>query len=225
MIALVDSGSANLGSVYKALIRTGSSPVITDEPAKIRDARGVVFPGVGSFEHAARVLKAKKLDRVIVEVVASGKPFLGICLGFQLLMSYSEERSQGLDDIKGEEVGNDSDFPTGLAIIKGAVKKFPAGLPVPHVGWNRAFARKEHPLMDGLPEGCYFYFTHSFFVAPEESDVVLTETEYNGLFASAVALDNLMGVQFHPEKSGPAGLKLLNNFRKIVNGYSDWKLV
>lgn len=212
MIALMDSGTANLGSVYKALQETGSRPTITDDPATLNEAAGVVFPGVGSFEHAARILQAKGLDEVIVECIGSGKPFLGICLGFQLLFTYSEEALQGQHRLKT----GDSSLPLGLNIIKGAVKHFPPGLPVPHVGWNSALFRKDHPLMKGLPEEAFFYFTHSYYAAPDESDTVLAETEYSGLFVSAVARDNLMGVQFHPEKSGPVGLKLLKNFVDIV---------
>lgn len=206
MIAVVDSGSANLGSVYKALVKVGISAEISDDPSVIKEASGVVFPGVGSFGHAAQLLKMKGLDHVLADVIASGKPFLGICLGLQLLFSHSEE---------GKESGDI--LPAGINAVPGTARRFSPGLPVPHVGWNRAFARKAHPLLSGLPEGSYFYFTHSFYVEPDDADAVLTETEYSGLFVSSIARDNIMGVQFHPEKSGPAGLHLLSNFGRIVN--------
>ncbi len=209
MIAVVDSGSANLGSVYKALIKTGLDAEVTDKPSVIKSASGIVFPGVGAFEHAVRLLKIKGLDEVLIKVIESGKPFLGICLGLQLLMSFSEERSS--DDVS---------LPAGINAVPGKVIRFPSGLPVPHVGWNRAFARKPHPLMTGLPEGSYFYFTHSYYVKPDKNDVILTETYYNESFVSSIARGNIMGVQFHPEKSGPAGLQLLNNFGKIVSNPS-----
>jgi len=205
MIAVINSGSANLGSVLHALVKVGSEAVITDDPMVINSAAGIVFPGVGAFEHAARLLREKKLDTVLADVIAAGKPFLGICLGLQLLFGFSEERSS-----------KDLPFPKGINAVPGRVKRFAPGLTVPHVGWNRVFSRKEHPLLEGLNEGSYFYFNHSYYVEPEEREVVLTETEYGEVFVSSIARGNLMGVQFHPEKSGSSGLRLLKNFAIVA---------
>jgi len=203
---IVDSGSANLSSMAKALLKAGVKAQITANPASIARARAVLFPGVGAFGYAMELLKANGLAKALIEVIASGKPFLGICLGLQLLFADSEERRNQQDPL-----------PQGLNIIPGRVKRFPPAMAVPHVGWNRVFAQRPHPLFDELPDGTYFYFTHSFFVQPEESAVVLAQTDYGCPFTSAVASKNLMGVQFHPEKSGPDGLHLLRNFGKIIS--------
>ena len=205
-VALIDSGIANIGSVEKAMSRVGIPVIVTNVPATIKGAQGVVFPGVGAFSRAAEILHEKGLVVVIKEVVAKRVPFLGICLGLQLLFEYSEEKYE-----------HETLFPKGLSLVGGGVKKFPPGVQIPHVGWNRAVPVKEHPLWEGLPNAAYFYFTHSFFVSPDQDFTILAQTDYSGLqFSSAVAESNLMGVQFHPEKSGPVGLRLLHNFGKIV---------
>ncbi|MEW5785576.1 MAG: imidazole glycerol phosphate synthase subunit HisH [Bacillota bacterium] len=204
-VVIVDSGSANLGSISKALEKAAVTATISDNPAVITAADGIVFPGVGAFEHAMKLLREKELPPALLKVIAAGKPFLGICLGMQLLFSASEEcgRPQG-------------PLPGGLDAIPGQVKRFPAGLPVPHVGWNRVAPRYPHPLFSGLPDDSYFYFTHSFYVQPADPSHSLAQTEYGRLFTSAASRNNLLGVQFHPEKSGPAGLRLLSNFGKII---------
>ena len=178
--------------------------VITDRPHEIAAAKAVIFPGVGSFNHAAAVLRDKQLVKALLEVIADGKPFLGICLGMQLLFSQSEEAD------KIEEPAE------GLKVITGEVKRFPATLPVPHVGWNKVNPVSYHPLFEGLTDGAYFYFTHSYYVKPEDNRHTLALTDYGFSFTSAVISNNLFGVQFHPEKSGPAGLRLLSNFGKII---------
>lgn len=210
-VVLVDSSVANLGSVFKALKKVGVNTRVSGDSHVIREADGVVFPGVGSFAQAMLSLEEKRLNRVLVESVASGKPFLGICLGLQVLFASSEESSEQPCENNNEKKVD------GLNMVAGEVKHFPPGQPVPHVGWNRASLRQvSHPLFAGLPEAPYFYFTHSYYVHPLEPEVELAVTNYGIEFVSAIARDNLMGVQFHPEKSGPEGLHLLNNFGNIV---------
>ena len=204
VIVIIDSGSANLSSVYKAVKAAGLKATVSDDPVIIRTARALIFPGVGSFGHAAAQIKKKGLNDPICEAVAAGKPFLGICLGMQLLLAGSEE------------AGLAKESASGLNIIPGFSKRFPAGLPVPHVGWNLAWPVNSSPLFAGLEEGAYFYFTHSFYVEPEAAKHIAAKTEYGLEFASAIEAKNLFGVQFHPEKSGPAGLRLISNFGKII---------
>ncbi len=206
-VALVDSGIANLGSVYKALDKLGINTVITAEPGQIEEAAGVVFPGVGAYGQAMNTIINNRLDVIIHKVIQKGTPFLGICLGLQLLFSSSEERSS-----------REASFPGGLGIVPGKVVRFPAGLPVPHVGWNSVdIINKNHPLFANLKDSPYFYFTHSYYVCPDDETVALTKTTYGPtFFTSSIARKNVMGVQFHPEKSGPAGLRLLSNFGNIV---------
>lgn len=203
---VLDSGSANLNSIGKALEKTSVNVVVSDNPEVITAADGVVFPGVGAFEHAISRLHEKNLVETLLRCIAGGKPFLGICLGMQLLFSTGEEGAAG-----------DVPVPAnGLNVIPGRVKRFPAGLPVPHVGWNMVLPHRPHPLFEGLDSGAYFYFTHSYFVEPLEPADFLAATGYGLPFCSAIARNRLMGVQFHPEKSGPAGLRLLRNFGKII---------
>ncbi len=209
-IALIDSDVANLASVYKALRKVGVNIIVTSDPGEIEEARGIVFPGVGSFAYAMDSLRRMKLDVLLKNNISAGKPFLGICLGLQLLFTSSEEgHAPGTFSVKG------------LNVIPGEVKHFPPGLPAPHVGWNRAYlCQPGHPLFAGLPDGPYFYFTHSYYVEPRDAKVKLSVTPYGQQFVSAVAQKNLMGVQFHPEKSGAEGLRLLGNFGRIVFGPS-----
>lgn len=203
-LVIVDSGSANLRSIYKAAEMVSLKPVISDDPAVIGSAKAVIFPGVGFFDHAASAIKEKKLADVLLKVISEGKPFLGICLGMQLLFTESEESKQLSNPVKG------------LNAIPGKVKRFPDQLPVPHVGWNMVKPLQAHPLFSFLEDGAYFYFTHSYFVQPDAKAHTLSLTDYGFPFSSAVANHNLFGVQFHPEKSGPAGLRLLANFGKII---------
>ncbi len=203
-LVIVDSGSANLNSICKASEMASLKPVISDNPSVICAADAVIFPGVGSFDHAAAAIKEKHLAGALKEVIAGGKPFLGICLGMQLLFSHSEESK----NLQGSS--------QGLDVMPGKVVRFPDDLPVPHVGWNLVQPSKNHPLFEGLNYGAYFYFTHSYYVQPANKDHTLALTGYGFPFTAAVADSNLLGVQFHPEKSGPAGLRLLHNFGKII---------
>jgi len=204
-IAIVNSSSANLNSVCKALSNVGLEAFITDEPGKLNSAGGIVFPGVGAFSHAVSRLRDTGLNEIILSCIAAGKPFLGICLGLQLLFSTSEELG-----------AESAPHPIWLDVIPGQVKRFPPGLPVPHVGWNSVQPCYSHPLFEGLSGGDYFYFTHSFYAQPDDPAHTLALTNYGITFTAAAAKDNLFGVQFHPEKSGPAGLQIFSNFGKII---------
>jgi len=204
-VAVVDSGCANLKNVCKALLYAGVDAFITDQSARLSGAGGIVFPGVGSFSHAASMLREKGLNDALLKCIAAGKPFLGICLGLQLLFSHSEEA--------GAEPGV---LPAGLNAVSGQVKLLPPGLPVPHVGWNRVQPCSPHPLFEGLADGAYFYFTHSYYVLPDDPAHILALAEYGQTFTAAAAKGNLFGVQFHPEISGAAGLRIFSNFGKII---------
>ncbi len=214
-LVIIDSECANLSSIYKAAKFVALEPVISDNPQTITSARGIIFPGVGSFAHAASLIDRKNLTGSLHKAINAGIPFLGICLGMQLLFSRSEEADSN----------NSSEPAEGLKVIQGEVKRFPDKLPVPHVGWNRVHPDFEDPLFFGLDRnssgGAYFYFTHSYYVQPENRDYILGRTDYGFAFPSAVKKGCLYGVQFHPEKSGPAGLRLLSNFGKIIADKKD----
>lgn len=200
MIAIVDYKAGNLTSVRRAFDRLGAFTDVTDRPECIRAADRVVFPGVGSAGAAMGHLRALGLIEPLREVVARGTPFLGICLGAQILFDHSEEDG-GVD---------------GLGFLPGEVRRFRPASPadkVPQIGWNAAHWRTPHPLFAGIASGSEFYFVHSYYPAPGQPDHVLAETEYAGVrFASAVGYGNLAATQFHPEKSGRLGLRLLENF-------------
>ncbi len=203
MIAVIDYGMGNLRSVSKALEFVGAEVVVTDSPKKLKEAAGLVLPGVGAFRDAVRNLKKKGLWEAIVEEVEKGKPFLGICLGLQLLFEKSYEFGE----------------TEGFGFIKGKVVRFelPKEFKIPHMGWNQVHVKKESELFKDIRDGEYFYFVHSYYVKPQEESVKLTETDYGICFTSAVEKDNIFATQFHPEKSQRAGLKLLENFCRIVN--------
>ncbi len=203
-LVIIDSGSANLYSILKACEMISLKPEITANPAAIAAAKAVIFPGVGFFDHAAKLLNEKKLTEALLNVIENNIPVLGICLGMQLLFTESEESAVSNQAIKG------------LNTIAGKVKRFPSGLPVPHVGWNKAIPTGSHPLFAGLEKDAFFYFTHSYYVQPDKKELSIAQTDYGFSFTSAAADKNVMGVQFHPEKSGPAGLHLLANFGKII---------
>ncbi len=206
-IAVVDYGMGNLRSVQKALESVGCDAVVTSDPAAISSASGVVLPGVGAFKDCMSNLTQSKLVDPVMEAVYEEKPFLGICLGMQILMSISEEfgRHQGLD------------------LVPGRVIRFPAalGLKVPHMGWNRVYASRPNPFLKGIPDGAYFYFVHSYYAQPGSQDLSAAWTDYGIRFCSAVSRNNLFACQFHPEKSQHWGLKLLENFGKIVTDHRE----
>jgi glutamine amidotransferase len=205
MIAIVDYRAGNLTSVARALQYLNVPCVITDRAEELRRADRVIFPGVGAAGEAMRNIEKKGLAGCIREVYEAGTPLLGICLGTQVIFEYSEEDSR----------------TTCLGIIPGGVKRFPEGmmekgdpLKIPHMGWNRVAFKGSHPLFAGIPGNAEFYFVHSYYPAPSESFDVAGETDYGIRFASAVARRNLVAVQFHPEKSGRFGLKILENFSR-----------
>lgn len=209
-VAVIDLGSGNLRSVAKALARAGVEPEVTGDPDAVRRAEGVVLPGVGNFAAAAASLAAKGLDRALREVLDAGRPYLGICLGLQLLFEASEEHGRS----------------EGLGILGGRVQRFPdldpsgATLRVPHIGWNEVCFRGSHPMLTRLPAADHYYFVHAYRALPRDEACVVGYTEYGGAFASAVATERIFAVQFHPEKSQRAGLHLLEAYAGWVTSCS-----
>ena len=199
MIALIDYGMGNLSSVYKAFKAVGADEVvITDSVKQIDKADAIILPGVGNFGDGVKNLSEKKLFDPIKQGIMLGKPFLGICLGMQLLMEKSEE-APGVN---------------GLGVFEGEVVKFKPeqGLKVPQIGWNSVDMVGDHLCMEGISSGEYFYFVHSYYVVPVNKDIILGTTEYGSAFCSCIACNNVFATQFHPEKSQDAGLKILRNF-------------
>ncbi len=204
MIAIIDYGMGNLRSVEKALAHVGAQAAVTQDPEVLEKATGVVLPGVGAFAQAMDNLKAAGLVEPIRRAIASGKPFLGICLGLQLLFETSEER-----------FCDDAALPRGLGIVPGRVRRFPAGPKVPQIGWNTLLFPKATRLFAGVDEGSYVYFVHSYYAEPADPAVVAAVTEYGIEYCSAVEAGNVMAVQFHPEKSSRVGLQILSNFAAL----------
>lgn len=201
MIAIVDYGMGNLRSVQKGFEHAGVADVrVTDDPALLAGADGVVLPGVGAFRDAAANLKAAGLRDVVLDRIAAGVPFLGICLGMQLLAD------TGLEDGEWQ----------GLGVLGGTCERLPAGVKVPHIGWNTIAYPRTSALFDGIPEDTAFYFVHSYYLKPADSSVIVGVANYGIDFAAAVGRGNVHAVQFHPEKSSLAGLHLLANFGRIV---------
>jgi imidazole glycerol-phosphate synthase subunit HisH len=202
MIAILDYRAGNLRSVAKALEAVGESPVVTDDPAVIAGADGLIVPGQGSAVDAMRNLERLNLVEPIKQYVQSGRPFLGVCLGEQVIFESSEE-------------GNGV---TCLGLVPGTVRSLtPAeGRKVPHMGWNSVSIRREHRLLAGIPDKSYFYFVHSYYVDPSDADAIVGETEYGVTFASIVAYGNVFATQFHPEKSSEIGLRIYRNFARLV---------
>jgi glutamine amidotransferase len=201
MLAIIDYEMGNLRSVQKAFERVGHSATITSDPAVLADADKIVLPGVGAFRDAIAALRDRKLVIPIRAAIEDGKPFLGICLGLQLLFDKSYE---------------DGEYD-GLGIIPGEVVRFriPREYKVPHMGWNQVRFQRRPPVFEGVADGSHFYFVHSYYVVPKDEAVIATETEYPDAFCSGVWRDNLVAVQFHPEKSQAAGLRVLQNFAEL----------
>lgn len=201
MIAIIDYEMGNLRSVQKALERVGHSAMITNDPAVLADARQIILPGVGAFRDAISALRERKLVEPIRAAIRQGKPFLGICLGLQLLFEKSYE--------DGEH--------DGLGILPGEVVRFdvPPEFKVPHMGWNEVRYRRQSPIFDGVENDSHFYFVHSYYVVPRDESVVATLTTYAAPFCSSVWRDHLFAVQFHPEKSQAVGLRVLKNFAEL----------
>lgn len=201
MIAIVDYGMGNLRSVQKGFAKVGHEALITSDPATLLAAHKVVLPGVGAFGDAMRELNRCQLVEPLRQVVAAGRPFLGICLGLQLLF----------------ETGYEDGRHVGLGILPGEVVRFdlPAEYKVPHMGWNQLDVRRPAPLLAGLAPGTFVYFVHSYYVVPRDESVVATQTHYGRPFCSMVWRDNIMATQFHPEKSQADGLRMLANFAQL----------
>ena len=200
MLAIVDYGRGNLGSVEKAFLRLGLPTVVTRDPQVVRDAEAVVLPGDGAFHDAMQNLDALGLLGPLREALEGGRPFLGICLGYQLLFSESEEFGPG----------------KGLGLIPGVVRRFPKGLKVPHMGWNQVTHAGDLAIFDSIPSGAYFYFVHSYYPEPLDGTLRVATCEYGMTFAAAIGRGNLFATQFHPEKSQRWGLRLLENFAAVV---------
>lgn len=196
MIAVVDYGAGNLRSVVRALEHAGAEALITSAPIDLDRAAAIVLPGVAAAADTMRGLRDRNLVDPLLRNIRNSKPFLGLCMGLQALLTYSEE-------------GGHQDC---LDVIPGVVHKLPPGLKVPQMGWNQVMCEAEHPLLDGIPDGSFFYFVHSFYAEPSDAGVVVATTEYGLRFPSVLAMDNVFATQFHPEKSGARGLQLYQNF-------------
>lgn len=203
MIAVVDYGMGNLRSVEKGLEAAGSTVSVTGSAADLRKASGIVLPGVGAFGDAINNLERRGLADVIVDEIGKGKPFLGICLGLQLLFEGSDEGRPGARRQRG------------LGVLEGEVVHLPRDVKVPHIGWNRIRKRLDTPFLEGVDDGAFFYFVHSYHGQPHDANVVATMTDYGVDFVSSVWRDNIFAVQFHPEKSSGPGLKIMENFGRI----------
>jgi len=200
VIALIDYGSGNLRSVHKALLKVGASVHIALRPEEIEDARAVVLPGVGAFDDCIHALEKQALLEASRKFIRSGRPFLGICVGYQALFDKSEEFDS---------------CAAGMGVFPGKVVRFSEqnDLKIPQIGWNQLdIVRPDCPLFQGVSSGSYVYFVHSFFPKPEDDSIVAARTSYGETFSSAVWRDNIFATQFHPEKSQKIGLQLLRNF-------------
>jgi imidazole glycerol-phosphate synthase subunit HisH len=196
MIAIIDYGAGNIRSVNNAIVRLGYTVEITNRVEIIRNAEAVIFPGVGAAGDVIDSLNRLGLISVIRDLVKDRRPLLGICIGLQVLYTGTEEG--GWHDC--------------MNIITGRVHKLPEGLKVPHMGWNQVKQKKSHPIFTGIPDNSNFYFVHSFYGQPDDPALVLAETEYGIVFCSAISRDNLVAVQFHPERSGDLGMQVYQNF-------------
>lgn len=201
MIGIVDYGRGNLRSVEKALEKVGFEAAIMASPAELSLANGLILPGVGAFADAMQALAQAGWIEPLLQFARSGRPFLGICLGMQILFEVGEEH--------GEHAG--------LGLLAGRVVKFPQGRKVPHMGWNSLSIEQPSLLMEGIPDESYFYFVHSYYAVPAEKRDIAATSDYGVVFPAVVGRDNIWGAQFHPEKSSPWGLNLLTNFGKWVD--------
>ncbi len=200
MIAIVDYGMGNLRSVEKGFLKVGVNAKIVSDPKAVDDARAVVLPGVGAFKDCMRNLEEMSLTESVMRSIQKGKPYLGICLGLQILFTESEEFG----------------VCKGLDVFKGKVVRFQSTLKVPHMGWNTVKIYRRPPIFDDIQDEAFFYFVHSFYVVPDDNNVIATTTDYGITFTSMVWKENIFATQFHPEKSQEIGLKVLKNFGDFV---------
>ncbi|MGA2244663.1 MAG: imidazole glycerol phosphate synthase subunit HisH [Verrucomicrobiota bacterium] len=206
MIALLDYGSGNLRSVHKSLLKVGATVRLVQRPDEIGDACGLVLPGVGAFDDCINALRKQELLEAAKKFIQTGRPFLGICVGYQALFEKSEEFNS---------------CSAGLGVFQGSVVRFSNryGLKIPQIGWNQLeVVRSDCPLYRGIASGSHVYFVHSFFPQPLDPAIVATRTEYGETFASSIWRDNVFATQFHPEKSQTVGLQLLKNFVELAGG-------
>src|SRR3990170_3559874 len=201
-VTIVDYGAGNLRSVARAVARAGYEALVSSSAADIDSADALIVPGVGAAADTMRNLRQRGLVEPVHRFIDSGRSFLGVCMGLQALLDVSEEG--------GEH--------RCLGVIPGRVKRLPQGLKVPHMGWNRVRQVRPHPIFEGIEDGAYFYFVHSYYPVPQDPSVVIGDTEYGLTFPSVVARQNLVATQFHPEKSGQAGLRLYANFLRGAVG-------
>ena len=202
-VAIIDYGVGNLRSVEKAFAATGCEAIVSRDETELRAAERLVLPGVGSFAACMKALSERGFDRLVRERVEAGVPLLGVCVGMQLLFDESNEFGS----------------TPGLGLLRGRVRRFETELVVPQVGWNRIHQRLPHVLFDGVADGAFCYFVHSFYCQPADESVIAGETEYGAPYASVVAKENICGVQFHPEKSQDVGLRMLRNFGTGFTGF------
>ncbi len=199
-ITIIDYEAGNLCSVANAIAKLGYQPKITNRRGEVLDARAVILPGVGAASDCVKNLNRLELAGAIHQLIAEDRPFLGICMGLQLLFNSTEEDG-GLEC---------------LGIVPGQVKRLPAGLKVPHMGWNQVKQKSSHAIFNNIPDGANFYFVHSYFAAPDDRSLVAGETDYGVAMCSVIARGNLVATQFHPEKSGELGLRMFDNFIKLA---------
>ena len=199
-VVIVDYGAGNLHSVSRAVVHNGVRPLVTTSAKYVSEADALIVPGVGAAADTMANLVRHRLVEPIKEYIASGRPFLGVCMGQQALFDVSEEG--GLHEC--------------LGVLPGRVVRLPEGLKVPHMGWNQVRQVKAHPIFAGIPDNSFFYFVHSYYPSPDDPDTVIGETEYGVTFPSVVARDNVVATQFHPEKSGEMGLRMYANFLQIA---------
>lgn len=205
MIAVIDFGAGNLRSVVKAIAYLGYQAQITTAPQDVLRAQAIILPGVGSAPQALNQLYSLNLILPINQVINQGKPFLGICLGMQVLFDFSEEGGG---------------FPC-LHILSGEVKRLPAGLKTPHIGWDSVSQKISHPIFKHIPNPAYFYFAHSYYAEPKDKSIIAAQTFYGLDFPSVIIKENMIATQFHPEKSGEWGLKLIHNFLTLALDKKD----
>jgi glutamine amidotransferase len=195
-VAIIDYGVGNLRSVEKAFAATGCEAVVSADESELRAAERLVLPGVGAFAACMKAITERGFDRLVRERAEAGTPLLGVCVGMQLLFEESEEFGS----------------TPGLGLLRGSVRRFDGDLVVPQVGWNRIYQKQRHELFEGVDDGSFCYFVHSFYCEPADETVIAGATDYGGTYASVVAKENICGVQFHPEKSQDVGLRMLKNF-------------
>jgi glutamine amidotransferase len=200
LIAIVDYGAGNLHSVVRAVAATIHTFTVTSDPATVETAPAAILPGVGAAGDTMRSLERLGLIEPVKKLIAGGRPFLGVCVGLQVLFEASEEGGT----------------QPCLGVLPGRVRRLPAGLKVPHMGWNQVRQRMGHPIFEGIPDNANFYFVHSYYAEPADPSIVAGETEYGLTFCSAIARNNLFAVQFHPEKSSALGLRIYDNFGRLA---------